>query len=129
MNVDDSRDRIYIHSLDEELADTNSDDEKLIFLPDIEKRLTKIPHSVLASEPPPKAGNEVVLYSVPASITVPREHDNVRKAIIESRQRARNQALEGEYARRQDAQSGTQPTEQNNMSLSNYGDSDAMDLS
>ena len=129
MHVDDSRERIYIHNIDEELADTNSDDEKLIFLPDIEKRLTKIPHAVLASEPPPKAGNEMVLYSVPTSITVPREHDNVRKAIIESRQRARDQALESEYARREDAQIDAQSIEQGNISLSSHSDPDAMDLS
>ena len=129
MHVDDSREKIYIHSLDEELADTNSDDEKLIFLPDIEKRLIKIPHAVLASEPPPKAGHEMVLYSVPTSITVPREHDNVRKAIIESRQRARDQALGSDSARREGAQIGAQSLEQGNTSLSNYGDPDAMDLS
>ena len=129
MNVDEMRDKIFIHNLDEELADISSDDEKLVFLPDIERRLTKIPHSVLASEPPSKTGNEVILYSVPSSITVPKEQDNVRKAIIESRQRARDHALEAEQARQKDMEGNTQSMDAVNASLSNYDDSDPMDLS
>ncbi|KAF2772048.1 hypothetical protein EJ03DRAFT_348862 [Teratosphaeria nubilosa] len=93
MQVDDTRDRVYIHNLDEELADIESDEERLIFLPDIEKRLSRIPHQVLTG-----AGSgenqQLVLYSVPKSLTVDEGSDSVRKAIIEARQRAREKAEE-----------------------------------
>ena len=89
MQLDESRDRIYINNLDDELSDSESEDGKLVFLPDIEKRLTKIPRSVLTSQKPAHQSNEVVLYSVPESLSIPREQDNVRKAIIEVRERAR----------------------------------------
>ena len=88
MHVDDSRDRIFIHNLDDEIADDEPSEERLIFLPDIEKRFTNIPKSLLEAHGPPLSGNELVLYSVPESLTVPKEQDIVRKAIIESRQRA-----------------------------------------
>lgn len=93
MQVDDTRDRVYIHNLDEELAglDTDSEEERLVFLPDIERKLAKIPKHVLTGGDPPTQlhGNEMVLYSVPTSLSVPVEKDSVRKAIIESRARAR----------------------------------------
>ena len=94
MQLDDTKDKVYIHSLDDELADIESE-EKLIFLPDIEKKLGKIPKSVLLGEGYPCTGNEVVLYSVPSSLSVPEEQDKVRKAIIESRARARETQLRG----------------------------------
>ena len=94
MNLDDFRDRIYIHDLDEEIADIESEDEKLIFLPDIEKHLTRIPASVLVAQNPPPSGNEVVLYGVPESLSVSPEQDLVRKAIAETRARAREKLQE-----------------------------------
>lgn len=101
MQVDDTKDRVYIHNLDDELAEIESDEEKLVFLPDIEKKLGmmgKIPKSVLLGEAHPSTGNEVVLYRVPSSLSVPEEQDNVRKAIIESRARAREKQLHGPEA-------------------------------
>ncbi|MCJ1295257.1 hypothetical protein MMC34_006819 [Xylographa carneopallida] len=94
MNLDETRDRIYIHNLDDEISDIELEEEKLVFLPDIEKRLTKIPKSVLLGQSQPHTSNEVVLYSVPESLSIPPEQDNVRKAIIESRERARQKQLE-----------------------------------
>ena len=89
MHLDDTRDRVYIQDLEEEVADIESEEEKLVFLPDIEKRLSKIPRSVLTGPGQAQAHNEIVLYSVPQSLSIPREQDKVRKAIIESRARAR----------------------------------------
>lgn len=89
MNVDDSRDKIFIHNLDDELSDIESEEERLVFLPDIEKRLTKIPKSILANHDQQPTGHEIVLYEVPESLSIPRDQDSVRKAIIESRERAR----------------------------------------
>jgi hypothetical protein len=94
MQVDESKDRIYIQNLDEELADIESEEERLVFLPDIEKQLAKIPQSVLQGKEEENKANQVVLYDVPKSLTVPTEHDSVRRAIIESRQRAREKQLE-----------------------------------
>ncbi|KAF2164068.1 hypothetical protein M409DRAFT_56790 [Zasmidium cellare ATCC 36951] len=95
MQVDDTRDRVYIHDLDEELADIESDEEKLIFLPDIDKKLSRISQQLLQSRrDEDHEGQELVLYSVPKSLTVDEGHDSVRKAIIESRQRAREKAEE-----------------------------------
>ena len=94
MQLDDTADKVYIHNLDEELADIESEDEKLVFLPDIEKKLGKIPKSVLLGEDHPCTSNQMVLYSVPSSLSVPQEQDKVRKAIIESRARAREKQLQ-----------------------------------
>ena len=93
MQLDDTKDRVYIYNLDDELADTESSEEKMIFLPDIEKQLSKIPKHILTGErPETEEEQQLVLYSVPASISVPVEKDSVRKAILEARQRAREKA-------------------------------------
>ncbi|KAH0359815.1 hypothetical protein KCU65_g9765, partial [Aureobasidium melanogenum] len=87
MHVDDTKDRVYIHNLDDELADIESDEEKLIFLPDIEKKLNAIPRHILVGEKK-DSHQELVLYNLPPSLSVPIEKDNVRKAILEARERA-----------------------------------------
>ena len=94
MQLDDSKHKVYIYNIDDELSDDDdTDDEKgkLIFLPDIEKHLreSRIPPQVLANSAGELAGMQVVLYSDPKSLSVPEEKDGVRKAIIEARQRAR----------------------------------------
>ncbi|KAK0673372.1 hypothetical protein QBC41DRAFT_298863 [Cercophora samala] len=94
MQLDDSKYKVYIYNLDDELSssDNETDDGKLIFLPDIEKALksNRIPPNYLASPSPQDlADKQLVLYRVPSSITVPEEQDSVRKAIIEARQRMR----------------------------------------
>jgi hypothetical protein len=106
MRLDDTPNKVYIYNLDDELSDSESEDGKIIFLPDIEKRLldTRIPASVLANKDGELAGrnmrNELVLYNVPTSLTVPEDRDSVRKAIIETRARAREkQKLELDAAR------------------------------
>ena len=96
MMVEDTPHRVYIHDLAAELNDIESDEENPIFLSDIEKHLSKIPQHVLLG-PPPKSTehNQMVLYNVPASLTVPEEQDNVRKAIAEARQRLREKQVSG----------------------------------
>ena len=144
MQLDDTKDRVYIHNLDEELADIESEEEKLVFLPDIDKKLAmvgNIPKSVLLGEGHPSTGHEVVLYSVPSSISVPEDQDKVRKAIIESRARAREKQLHSAEAAAVPAKhvGGGEPNEKPN-GVSNLGhvvanqvsgtekDEDAMDL-
>ncbi|KAK1478737.1 hypothetical protein CCUS01_16478 [Colletotrichum cuscutae] len=101
MQLDDSKHKVYIYNIDDELSSSESepDEGKLVFLPDIEKHLrqTRIPPSVFANDEGQLAGMQVVLYNEPASLTVPREQDSVRKAIVESRARMRErQRLERE---------------------------------
>jgi hypothetical protein len=91
MLVEDTPHRVYIHDLAAELSDVESDDDHPIFLSDIERHLAKIPRHVLVGPPPrPTEHNQVVLYNVPASLTVPEARDSVRKAIVEARQRIRD---------------------------------------
>ncbi|KAI1425080.1 hypothetical protein F5Y12DRAFT_748767 [Xylaria sp. FL1777] len=115
MRLDDTKHKVYIYDLDAELssADENSENEsslpgsptsgrgRLMFLPDIEKHLcrSRIPPAVLANKEGELAGYNIndmqmVLYSEPSSLTVPREHDSVRKAILEARARARQRQKE-----------------------------------
>ncbi|KAM3503334.1 hypothetical protein MY10362_004258 [Beauveria mimosiformis] len=92
MRLDDSKHKVYIYNIDEELAeDSEPDDAKLVFLPDIEKRLreTRIPPQILANGDGELAGMQLVLYSDPKSLSVPESKDGVRKAIIETRRRIR----------------------------------------
>ena len=93
MQLDDTKDKVYIYNLDDELLDIESEEERLVFLPDIEKRLTNIPKSVLARHESSTTSSEMVLYNVPTSLSVPEEQDNVRKAIIETRARARERQI------------------------------------
>jgi hypothetical protein len=100
MQVDERPDRVYIHDLDAELAsDSESDSERLIFLPDIEKRFSRIPQRVLTGGG--DGSQELVLYSVPKSLSVDEGHDSVRKAIIEARARAREKAVEDAKSRQE----------------------------
>jgi len=101
MQIDETSNRVYIHDLDEELADLDSEDETLIFLPDIEQRLSKLPRQLLQHREPLEH-QELVLYSTPKSLTVDEGHDVVRKAIIEARQRAQEKALEEATRMRQE---------------------------
>lgn len=89
MQLDDTKDKIYIYNLDDELKAVDENEDKLVFLPDIDRKLNKIPKSILRGHSQPPSNSEVVLYQIPSSLSVPKDQDNVRKAIIESRARAR----------------------------------------
>jgi len=97
MLLDDTKHTTYVHDLDSELAEIEAQEQCIAFLPEIEKKLTSIPKSIL-TDPKPK-NNEIVLYREPTSLTVPKERDCVRKAIIESRARAREKQAEDLKAR------------------------------
>lgn len=105
MDVDPTRDRIYIADLDAELASSEDEDaEKLIFLPDIEKKFSRLPHQVYESSNyrGDSGPQELVLYSDPKSLSVDEGHDSVRKAVVEARQRAREKAAVESQARQED---------------------------
>ncbi|KAE9368610.1 hypothetical protein N431DRAFT_560993 [Stipitochalara longipes BDJ] len=120
MHLDDSKHKVYIYDLDAELSDSesSSDEGKLVFLPDIEKHLreTRIPPRILANSEGELAGNnlQLVLYNVPSSLTVPEEQDSVRRAIVETRARARARQ---EQRRLQDARGARTEPESSNGGL------------
>ncbi|EUC48747.1 hypothetical protein COCMIDRAFT_2408 [Bipolaris oryzae ATCC 44560] len=94
MDIEDTPHRVYISDLSAELSDIESDEENPIFLSDIEKHLSRIPAHVLRGpDPTPNPQNQMVLYNVPTSLTVPEAQDNVRKAIVETRQRIRDRQV------------------------------------
>lgn len=126
MQLDDSKYKVYIYNLEDELSSESEaeQDGKLIFLPDIEKHLrqNRIPNQVLNTTQPSVVdpdilNKQLVLYSVPASITVPEEQDSVRKAILEARARMREKHL---------AESQQQQLLQQQMQVSNDGLTDTM---
>ncbi|OBT89401.1 hypothetical protein VE02_02034 [Pseudogymnoascus sp. 03VT05] len=106
MRLDDTKHKVYIYDLDKELEEIESseDENKLVFLPDIEKRLLnrRIPSSVLANKDGELAGmnksQAMVLYDIPHSLTLTDEKDSVRKAILESRRRAQEKLGVGQPA-------------------------------
>ena len=124
MQIEDTPHRVYIHDLAAELSDTESDSDTPIFLSDIEKHLSRIPRGLLLGPPPkPTAHNQVVLYNVPKSLSVPVAQDNVRKAIVEARQRIRERQVSGvvELGRVTEGNGGMEGEEGDE-------DADAMDL-
>ena len=145
MHVDDTRHRVYISDLDEELAETEQQqtEERLIFLPDIERRFTKIPQQVLNprnnEDDDDRDCQELVLYSIPKSHTVDEGHDFVRKAILETRARARDKVAREMRQQEMPAQSivsedstanrvGQGDQIGNNTPLGFESDPDAMDV-
>jgi hypothetical protein len=100
MQLDDTKHRVYIHNLADELdaIETAEQEEqqrkKLVFLPDIDKQFNQIPRHILTGKDKEEASNtqELILYDLPPSLSVAPEQDNVRKAILEARQRAKDRA-------------------------------------
>lgn len=87
MSVDETRDRVYIHDIDSELAELEEQKSDIAFLPEIEKRLAALPTTILGGANQEVRNKQMVLYQVPSSISVPEEQDHVRKAIIATRAR------------------------------------------
>ena len=110
MQLDDTKHKVYIYNIDDELSDSEaSDDGKVLFHPDLQRRLKENRiQAALGTNAKARNDNQLVLYKVPTSLTVPEEKDGVRKAIIETRARARAKQLGEEEARRNgEAQSET----------------------
>ncbi len=135
MQLDDTKEKVYIYNLDQELADIESEEERLVFLPDIEKKLGKIPKSLLTGHSQPAANTQMILYSVPSSLTVAPEQDNVRKAILETRARAREKQLEDARALEAKTANGVQHDQYHkgsngtgNVTYYDNDDDNAMDI-
>ncbi|KAL1903069.1 hypothetical protein Sste5346_000353 [Sporothrix stenoceras] len=165
MRVDDTKYKVYIYNIDDELADdersvsdtdtpAGEDDVdgsgKLVLLPDIDKHLRQaartaaltssstkqklaIPRPILPNKDGELAGMQLVLYNDPSSLSVPRESDNVRKAILDARARIRERQQEDqkEQAREQqpelDASMSSTPAD-TPRPVEGDNDSDAMDI-
>lgn len=102
MHLDDTKHKVYIYSIDDELSgsDSEPDEGRLVFLPDIERHLRsrRIGFTSPAAPPIPRpvppgdsSDMQLVLYRDPTSLSVPADQDGVRRAILESRARTREQ--------------------------------------
>jgi hypothetical protein len=89
MPVDETKDRIVIHDLAAEIAEIEAAEPKTLFLPDIDRKVSAIPQRLLQNQSGNTNNTQMILYEVPSSISVPKEADAVRKAIIAARARAR----------------------------------------
>ncbi|RDA93493.1 hypothetical protein CP533_4013 [Ophiocordyceps camponoti-saundersi (nom. inval.)] len=92
MQIDDSKDKVYIYNMEDELSsDSEAEDGRLVFLPDLDRHLrqSRIPPAVLTSPDGDLAGMQMVLYNDPRSLTVPEDRDGVRRAILDARHRLR----------------------------------------
>lgn len=102
MHLDNTAHKVYIYNIDDELSSSDNesqpDDGRLVFLPDIEKHLrrNRIPPSVLANSEGQLAGMQMVLYSEPKALSVSEENDGVRRAVVEARRRLRERQNGGE---------------------------------
>jgi len=142
MHVEDTKDRVFVRDLDEELADVALDEANLVFLPDIENNFIKIPKSVLHGhhEATP-IDSQLVLYSVPHSLSVPEHQDSVRRAILDARARARESgshlsvplaapanSRDGTASARKKIVEGPFPGHRQGDVMMEWNDSDAMDV-
>ncbi|KAL1864147.1 hypothetical protein Daus18300_007927 [Diaporthe australafricana] len=113
MAIDDTKHKVYIYNLDDELSsdpDSDPDDGRLVFLPDVERHLranrivpgipATVPRPILPNKDGELAGMQLVLYDDGVrSVSVPEEQDSVRKAIIEARERHRRKQQDERDAR------------------------------
>ncbi|KKY25990.1 hypothetical protein UCRPC4_g01572 [Phaeomoniella chlamydospora] len=89
MHLDDTKDKVYIHDLDAELAELEGNDEQNIdFLPDIEKKLAAFP-SLLETKVLSPSEGQLVLYK-PISFPDEIKHEQ-RKVIIQARRKAKEE--------------------------------------
>lgn len=85
MQLDDTKYTTYVHNLDQELAEPDTPAEELVLIP-LAAKMISVPESILSE---PAQSKALVLYRDPSSLSIPREQDCVRKAILDSRARAR----------------------------------------
>ncbi|RFU28185.1 hypothetical protein B7463_g8153, partial [Scytalidium lignicola] len=108
MQLDNTKHKVYIYNLDDELSDSDSDDGKLVFLPDIEKHLreTRIPPSVMANSKGELAGHnmQLILYKPMSSVLGSLEQDKIKRAIADTRAKARARQEEERQAHIREAQ-------------------------
>ncbi|KAK1141917.1 hypothetical protein N8T08_008328 [Aspergillus melleus] len=87
MLLDDQKHKIYVQDLDRELAEVDLPGNSVVFLPGIEETWATVPRLMLADSK--NSCNELVLYREPVSLLEPGKNSNVRRALVETRERAR----------------------------------------
>lgn len=102
MRLDDTKDKVYVHDLDAELAEIEDQEPRIEFLPEIEKKLAAFP-SLLESRALSPSQGQLVLYR---PISFPEEVQNARKAIIESRKKARENSNDQKSVQRTEKTTG-----------------------
>ncbi|KAL4927946.1 uncharacterized protein BDV17DRAFT_265613 [Aspergillus undulatus] len=84
--LDDTESTVYIYDLQREFAESEALEKSLSILPGLEDKLsiTKllVPNNT-------RQCSDVVLYREPESLSIPKDRDQVRRALIETRERAR----------------------------------------
>ena len=139
MFLDDTKDRVYIHDLESEIAAIEAAEEHCPkgFWKAIDKKISAIPSHLLRDDSSNVSGGDgglntqMVLYHVPASLSVPEEQDHVRKAILAARARAKEKQEQEREAEERHPLNGVHALSgESHVGLEHgYGDDyDAMDL-
>jgi hypothetical protein len=124
MLLDDTRDTIYVHDIDHDLAESHAQQDTISILPGVAGTLLSIPKTLFADTK--SQSNELVLYQEPKSLSIPEEQDNVRRAIAETRARARQASLDFSSATESTVKSGFEIIEEKTR---NHDDGeDVMDI-
>jgi hypothetical protein len=133
MSVDDTTDRIWVHDLDAEIAEIEAEEARkkseTLLRNAAGQEIGKIPQHLLRSTTAhgdARPNMQMILYRDPISISVPEEHDAVRKTIIEARRRMREKQAEdhhqGPYSRGLDRSANPATP------LDDEGEEDSMDI-
>ncbi|KAI5780710.1 hypothetical protein DFH27DRAFT_529523 [Peziza echinospora] len=103
---------VYISDLETDSSDSDSEG-KLHFLPEFQKKLSQIPYNIANSSTSrptqPSTSMDLILYKVPTSISLPSDKGNVRRAIIEAREKARRKQIEEKEAEERQAEMARNP--------------------
>lgn len=104
MSLDDTTDRTWVHDLDAEIAEIEAEEARhkneTLFNNAAEQEIGKIPQHLLRGNTTQNDGQsnmQMILYGDPISISVPEEHDAVRKTIVEARRRMREKQAEDHH--------------------------------
>ncbi|RKF58054.1 hypothetical protein OnM2_070039 [Erysiphe neolycopersici] len=91
MQIEDTQNKVFIHDLEAEILEAQSEEAKLVIHPEIEKHLRDIRFSPIFIAPTSISheDKQLVLYNEPGSITIPEEFDSVKRIILETRSRIR----------------------------------------
>ncbi|KAL4953114.1 hypothetical protein BDW69DRAFT_166163 [Aspergillus filifer] len=87
MMLEDTKSTVYIHDLERELAESEALDQPLTILPGLEEKLSMT--EMLVANHKQRQCSELVLYREPESLSIPKDKDQVRRALMETRERAR----------------------------------------
>ncbi|KAL4798137.1 hypothetical protein BDV19DRAFT_357121 [Aspergillus venezuelensis] len=87
MMLENTKSTVYIHDLERELAESEALDQSLTILPGLEGKLSMT--KMLVANNKQRQCSELVLYREPESLSIPKDKDQVRQALMETRERAR----------------------------------------